>query len=192
MFRSRLVIASTICILSLRVYWAGSERGRKTDRRHQILQATQALQAILLPTGSPARKLSSTPPHGSPVAGQVSSPFGMRFHPRYKRFQSHRGVDIAAPVGSQVMATADGWGHSVDDRPEGYGLFIERSHPGSGHLTLYAHLSLVHVRVGQAVTRGHVIAFTGETGNALGPHLHYEVKTAHGKHMNPLSIPPAP
>ncbi|MXW84338.1 MAG: M23 family metallopeptidase [Rhodothermaceae bacterium] len=191
MSRSLLVIASVICILVPVVYWAGSGRGLDVERKHQILQTTNTLQSIILPPGNPSREKSRTPPHGSPVAGRVSSPFGMRLHPRYNRLKPHRGVDIAAPIGSHVMVTADGWVHRIGHHPEGHGIFVEVSHPGSGYLTLYAHLSLVHVRVGQAVKRGHVIALTGETGNAVGPHLHYEVRTSRGKHVNPQRLRPA-
>ena len=189
--RPHLFTVVAICFLFPVIYWAVSGRGLDTDRKHQILQATNTLQAVILPPGTLSREMSRTPPHGSPVAGRVSSPFGMRFHPRYNRLKPHRGVDIAAPVGSHVMSTADGWVHRIAHHPEGYGIFVELSHPGSGYLTLSAHLSLVHVRVGQAVKRGDVIALTGETGNAVGPHLHYEVRTSRGKHVNPLSLRPA-
>ena len=180
-----------LCIPFPVIYWAISGHELSPPRKHQILQATNTLQSVILPPGILSREMSATPPHGSPVAGRVSSPFGMRFHPRYNRLKPHRGVDIAAPVGSHIMATADGWVQRIGHHPEGYGIFVELSHPGSGYLTLYAHLALVHVRVGQAVKRGHVIALTGETGNAVGPHLHYEVRTSRGKHVNPMTLSPA-
>ncbi len=186
-----LILLVTIFYLLLTISWAVSGRGLGTSRKQQILKATITLQSSILPPGAMSSEMSQAPPHGSPVAGRVSSPYGMRFHPRYNRLKPHRGVDIAAPVGSNVMATADGWVHRIARHPEGYGIFVELAHPGSGYLTLYAHLSLVHVRVGQAVKRGHVIALTGETGNAVGPHLHYEVRTFRGKHVNPQQLRPA-
>ena len=188
MTRPRLTIFFVFCSISGIAYWVGYPRDLPTARQHQILQVTKTLETMLIPSGPPSNSLSTTPPHGSPVAGRVSSPYGMRFHPRYKRMRPHRGVDIAAREGSHVMATADGWVHRIDHHPDGYGIFIEIVHPATGYRTLYAHLSKVHVRTGQAVTRGQVIALTGVTGNALGPHLHYEVKTLGGKHIDPMSV----
>ena len=150
-----------------------------------------AAELLTTELGRHARVLSPRsriPPHGSPVAGPVSSGYGMRFHPSYRRWKPHRGVDLAVPVGTPVMVTADGWVSRVDRDGDGYGLFLVVVHPGSGYQTLYAHLSSVLVRVGMPVRRGQVIARSGISGNAVGAHLHYEVKTRNGRHVDPLKV----
>jgi murein DD-endopeptidase MepM/ murein hydrolase activator NlpD len=106
-----------------------------------------------------------------PVEGTVTSPFGFRM--RGWSPDLHHGVDIAAPEGTPVRAMRSGtvehagpWG--------GYGLAVVISHGGSVR-TLYAHLSRLDVRVGERVRGGHGIGAVGRTGNATGPHLHFEV-----------------
>ena len=85
----------------------------------------------------------------------------------------HSGIDISAPYGSPVEATADGI--VVLAEPDGgYGREILIDH-GNGFSTMYGHLSQIKVVVGQEVKRGQVIGAIGMTGKATGPHLHYEV-----------------
>ncbi len=109
-----------------------------------------------------------------PVEGQVSSPFGMREHPILHRVIFHTGTDFSAPVGTRVVATADGT-ISFSGFDKGYGKKVVIEH-GNGYQTVYAHLSKAVVRQGQHVRRGDVIAFSGNTGLSTGPHLHYEVR----------------
>jgi murein DD-endopeptidase MepM/ murein hydrolase activator NlpD len=124
----------------------------------------------------------------SPVEfSRVSSGFGARFHPIFKNWRAHTGVDFAAPRGTRVLATADG--HVVAAGPRGgYGNAVEIRH-GNGITTLYAHLSgfATGVRAGARVQQGQPIGFVGATGYATGPHLHYEFKIA-GIHQNPLRV----
>lgn len=129
-----------------------------------------------------------SPPHGSPVKGPISSPYGMRLHPRYRKWMPHHGIDLAVAVETPVMVTADGWVARVDEDPDGWGVFVEVVHPASGFLTRYAHLSAVLVQVGQPVRRGRVIALSGASGNAVGAHLHYEIRTRRGASVNPLRL----
>jgi len=124
----------------------------------------------------------------SPVEfSRVSSGFGTRFHPIFKNWRAHTGVDFAAPRGTRVLATADGHVVSAGNRG-GYGNAIEVRH-GSGITTLYAHLSgfASGVRAGARVRQGEPIGFVGATGYATGPHLHYEFKVA-GMHQDPLRV----
>jgi murein DD-endopeptidase MepM/ murein hydrolase activator NlpD len=102
-----------------------------------------------------------------PVHGTMTSAYGLR------GWRLHHGVDIAAPEGTPVRAMKSGrvehagaWG--------GYGLSIVITH-GSNVRTLYAHLSRIDVRAGERVSGGAVIGAVGRTGNATGPHLHFEV-----------------
>jgi murein DD-endopeptidase MepM/ murein hydrolase activator NlpD len=124
----------------------------------------------------------------SPVEfSRVSSGFGARFHPIFRNWRAHTGVDFAAPRGTRVLATADG--HVVAAGPRGgYGNAVEVRH-GSGITTLYAHLSgfAGGIRAGARVQQGQPIGFVGATGYATGPHLHYEFKVA-GIHQDPLRV----
>ena len=95
----------------------------------------------------------------------------------------HSGVDLAAPQGTPVQATADGVVTSAGWRG-GYGILISLGH-GSGVQTRYAHLSAIAVQPGTRVRAGQVIGYVGSTGNSTGPHLHYEVRV-NGRAINPL------
>jgi murein DD-endopeptidase MepM/ murein hydrolase activator NlpD len=124
----------------------------------------------------------------SPVEfSRISSGFGARFHPIFKNWRAHTGVDFAAPKGTRVLATADGHVISAGARG-GYGNAVEIRH-GSGITTLYAHLSgfANGIRAGARVRQGEPIGFVGATGFATGPHLHYEFKMA-GIHQDPLRV----
>jgi len=124
----------------------------------------------------------------SPVEfSRVSSGFGARFHPIFRNWRAHTGVDFAAPRGTRVLATADGHVVAAGARG-GYGNAVEVRH-GSGITTLYAHLSgfAGGIRAGARVQQGQPIGFVGATGYATGPHLHYEFKVA-GIHQDPLRV----
>ena len=124
----------------------------------------------------------------SPVEfSRVSSGFGARFHPIFKNWRAHTGVDFAAPKGTRVLASADGVVLSAGVRG-GYGNAIEVRH-GGGITTLYGHLSgfAGGVRAGARVLQGQVIGYVGATGFATGPHLHYEFKIA-GMHQDPMRV----
>ena len=95
----------------------------------------------------------------------------------------HAGIDLAAPLGTPVYATADGF----VDRAEwagGYGNLVEIDH-GKGLQTRFGHLSRILVQPGQRVTRGMLIALMGSTGRSTGSHLHYEVRID-GRAVNPV------
>ncbi|GHV10055.1 peptidase M23 [Bacteroidia bacterium] len=103
----------------------------------------------------------------------VSSGFGMRIHPIYGNVRMHTGIDLNAPVGTPIYATGDGTVESAGWEG-GYGYSVVIDH-GFGYKTRYAHDSSILVRVGQRVVRGQQIAKVGATGDATGPHVHYEV-----------------
>jgi murein DD-endopeptidase MepM/ murein hydrolase activator NlpD len=105
-------------------------------------------------------------------------------HPLLHRVRPHEGIDISAPRGTPILATADGRVSFVGQRGD-YGLMVEIDH-GHGIVTRYAHASRTHVRRGQRVERGDKIAEVGATGLALGTHLHYEVRI-HGRPVNPMT-----
>lgn len=118
---------------------------------------------------------------------RVSSGFGMRKHPLFKTWMAHKGVDYRAPVGTRVRATGDGVVEFVGVKG-GYGNAVVLRHRGQ-YSTVYAHLSRFPAGLhrGQRVAQGDIIGFTGQSGWATGPHLHYEFQVA-GQARNPLSI----
>ena len=108
-----------------------------------------------------------------PVRGEITAGFGQRLDPFSGEGAFHSGVDIAAPYGSRVEASADGLVLQAGPS-SGYGNEILIDH-GFGLTTKYGHLSEVYVVVGQKVKRGQAIGAVGMTGRTTGPHLHYEV-----------------
>lgn len=119
---------------------------------------------------------------------RLASGFGGRFHPILGRWKQHEGVDYAAPLGTPVMAAADGVVLRAG-RSGGYGNLVEIRHP-NGIVTRYGHLSVVRVRVGQHVKQQDRIGDVGATGLATGPHLHYEFRVG-GVARDPRSIKPS-
>lgn len=118
---------------------------------------------------------------------RTSSGWGWRIHPIYKIRQFHYGQDFAAPIGTDVYATADGMVEKIENSQfRGYGNCVVINH-GFGYRSLYAHLSGFNVRLGQKVKRGNVIGYVGSTGFSTGPHLHYEVEK-NGEKVNPVNF----
>lgn len=124
-------------------------------------------------------------PQGVPVDGQLSSGFGMRVHPRYGSKMFHSGIDLSAPRGTPIHATADGI-ISFSGWSKGNGNIVVIEH-GHGFSTVYAHNTKNLIKVGQTVKRGQKIATTGSTGVSTGPHVHYEV-WKNGERVNPESF----
>lgn len=115
---------------------------------------------------------------GPPVVGRISSPQGI-YRPRYGTV--HTGIDIAAPLGSALVAPEDGtvvYVHDNDDVEHALGNFVILSH-SNGWETLYAHMDRDGVDVGKGdeVKRGEEFARIGVTGNTTGPHVHFMVAT---------------
>jgi len=118
-----------------------------------------------------------------PVAGRLTSGFGMRRHPIFGGMRMHTGIDLSAPNGTPVFA-ADGGQVLQAGYDSGYGNSILIYH-GGGFATFYAHLSGFAVSQGQMVKRGQLIGYVGTTGWTTGPHLHFEVRI-NGAPQNPL------
>lgn len=109
-----------------------------------------------------------------PAIGRISSKFGMRVHPITSEKSMHRGIDIAAPTGTAVLASGSGVVTHAGYLG-GYGNVIFVYHPDLKLTTVYAHLSKIHVSSGQKVKVGERIGDIGSTGQSTGPHLHFEV-----------------
>jgi murein DD-endopeptidase MepM/ murein hydrolase activator NlpD len=112
----------------------------------------------------------------------LTSDYGMRTHPILRQRRSHKGVDLAAPSGSPVYATADGIVAKAEPYST-YGNYIQIEHGGELQ-TRYAHLSGYAVAAGDRVRKGDLIGYVGSTGRSTGPHLHYEVRVA-GEAVDP-------
>ncbi len=117
-----------------------------------------------------------------PVEGRLGSSFGERQDPFNGEGAFHAGVDIEAPMGTPVRATADADVTEAAQVP-GYGREVVLDH-GHDVKTVYGHLSRIDVMPGQHVIRGQIVGFVGESGRATGPHLHYEVRV-HNVPVNP-------
>ena len=116
--------------------------------------------------------LASTPSIW-PVRGYLSSRFGNRTDPFTAQPDFHSGIDISTPLGTKIMAPADGVVVSCSQKGA-YGNSIIIDH-GYGMVTRYGHLAGYAVRPGRRIKRGEVIGYVGSTGRSQAPHLHYEV-----------------
>lgn len=117
-----------------------------------------------------------------PVDGRLMGPFGQRTDPFSGEGAFHKGVDISAPPGTPVRATADGI-VIFSEFENGYGRLVVIAHGGNVS-TYYAHLSHSFVHTGQEVRRGDLLGSVGSTGRVTAPHLHYEVRMS-GTPINP-------
>ncbi len=123
-----------------------------------------------------------------PIAeGEMTSPFGMRYHPILHFYRMHTGVDWGAPIGTPIFAAGNGvvikaaW-------DAGYGRRVEVQH-ANGYVTTYNHMSgfARGIVEGAHVAQGQVVGYLGQTGLATGPHLHYEV-IINGSFVDPMAI----
>jgi len=119
-----------------------------------------------------------------PVNGWVTSGFGYRRSPFTGARQFHAGLDVSTPIGTDIIAPAEGVVTRISWEP-GFGRFLTIDH-GSGVITRYGHLSQAYVKPGRRVKRGEVVAAVGNSGRSTGPHLHYEV-LINGIPVNPLN-----
>lgn len=120
-------------------------------------------------------------------SGKIVSGFGVRANPWGGNMRHHDGVDIAAPKGTPVYATADGE-VVFSGTQRGYGNVILIDH-GDGLESLYGHLLKRKTREGKFVRQGNEIGCVGKTGNATGYHLHYELRRD-GKAIDPMPYLP--
>jgi len=120
-----------------------------------------------------------------PVAGHMTSSFGMRSHPILGYSRMHQGVDYGAPAGTPIVAATDGT-VSYAGFHGGHGNYVQIRHAGNLG-TGYAHMSRIIAKVGQHVSAGQLIGYVGSTGLSTGPHLHFEV-FKNNVAVNPLSV----
>ncbi len=113
--------------------------------------------------------------------------FGYRNHPILRRWKFHSGVDMPGRIGDPIYATGDGVVEYIEINRSryGYGTQVLINH-GFGYKTRYAHLNKIHVKKGDTISRGQLIADMGNTGISQAPHLHYEVIYKRS-HVNPIN-----
>ncbi|BDB67032.1 peptidase [Helicobacter cinaedi] len=116
-------------------------------------------------------------PNGYPMEhyNRISADYGYRVHPLFFTRHLHTGVDFATAIGTPVYATADGVVNAASFSTGGYGYLVKIDH-SLGFMTYYAHLNKIVVQKGMFVKRGQLIAYSGNTGQSTGPHLHYEIR----------------
>lgn len=143
--------------------------------RSPLSAAARAAAGISGPVSIPSR---------TPLDGlTMTSNFGMRVHPVLGGLRAHKGIDLSAPVGTPIHATADG----VVGKAAwfgGYGLYVQLEH-GNDLETRYGHMSRLNVAEGQHIHKGDIVGYVGTTGRSTGPHLHYEVRVS-GVAVNPV------
>ena len=143
------------------------------EAKSRVTLQEQSLEDLLNHFGEQRSRLASTPSIW-PSRGWVTSTFGLRRDPFTNARTMHYGLDIAASIGTPVVAPADGVVVFVGAR-SGYGKEVVIDH-GYGVSTVYGHLSEAKVKIGDQVRRGEEIVLIGNTGRSTGPHLHYEVR----------------
>lgn len=139
-----------------------------------------------IPSSPASNSQYTEPPAGFiwPAKGALTSGYGRRWG------RMHKGIDIAGPIGTPIVAAASGTVISAAYEPGGYGNKIDIQHP-DGSVTRYGHNRRLWVSVGQQVRQGQQIAELGNTGRSTGPHLHFEIHVNGGGAVNPIAYLPS-
>ncbi len=165
-------------VRGIAVYGKRSTVAKKFNREIDDLIAVPGQENFWFITGlhfDPAEKeFFSLKAFIHPVAGRITSGFGVRKDPFTEKHKFHKGIDIACSIGTPVVASAEGTVIFAGSK-KGYGKTIILEHR-NGYRTLYGHLSAYVVKPGAKVKQGQKIALSGMTGRATGPHLHFEVR----------------
>jgi murein DD-endopeptidase MepM/ murein hydrolase activator NlpD len=149
---------------------SGAELLKKAQQTISALtEQSKQLEAFY----SDQKMLLQSTPSVWPARGYLSAGFGNRIDPFTGMKDFHPGIDVSTPIGTHVLAPADGIVISCGAKG-GYGNAIQIDH-GYDIVTRYAHLDRFNVKPGQRVRRGELIGFVGNTGRSTAPHLHYEV-----------------
>jgi len=157
---------------------------RLADAQQMIISLTDTMHSLRALAKVELARGDSAPIMVFPVRGEITSRFQRsRFHPLLQIFRPHQGVDLSAPSGTPIVATAAATVTYVGWRL-GDGLTVELRHSG-GVSTLYGHCRTALVHVGDRVSGGQRIATVGTSGIATGPHVHFEIKVR-GVRVDPI------
>lgn len=163
---------------------------QRLDYMNKIFSTTERMLSDIYDSVREREGSLSSIPFILPVkecrAENIGASVGWKMHPFYKKLVYHDGMDILSPVGTDVIATADGVVVEIERNKKQSGTRIQIEH-GDGYRTVYAHLSDVLVRKGEEVKAGEVIARVGNTGMSFAPHLHYEI-TKDGEPLDPITF----
>ncbi|NOT36737.1 MAG: M23 family metallopeptidase [Saprospiraceae bacterium] len=165
-------------------------KGHLDQLEKQVYFLSKSMDEIEKETKTKEKMLASIPSikpvrldHLSKSVQQLSG-FGIRLHPVHKINKMHSGIDFTAPIGTAIQATGDGTIEKIENKASGYGKSVLINH-GFGYKSLYAHMHIIKVRVGEKIKKGEPIGTIGNSGLSTGPHCHYEV-WFHGKPINPI------
>jgi murein DD-endopeptidase MepM/ murein hydrolase activator NlpD len=178
--RFDLVIAKAAAGQQPRVLFAGLHRFQGDDV--QLLKWTASGRTDWFAADAGDRRSDGLM---APVAGRMTSGFGMRRHPILRFARMHSGIDFGARYGTPIAAAADGE-VAATGWAGGYGRQVQVRHHG-GLVTTYSHMSGIAAEPGQPVRQGQVIGYVGSTGISTGPHLHFEVRVG-GRAVNPMAV----
>lgn len=147
----------------------------KTTEKPALTAPVQVRRSLSKPTG----KIANIQSYTLPAKGEFTSGYGMRWG------RTHRGIDIAGPIGTPIIAAAAGKVVTAGWSEDGFGNKVEIQHP-DGTITLYAHTSRVLTRVGARVRQGQQIAEMGNSGFSTGPHLHFQIHPGGKTAVDPM------
>ncbi len=183
-------------LVSLGAFFVGAQAYSESEETAHIYETIRALaiKPRLKVMQAHLRKIRNDNlmeiPNSNPINqnAYISSKFGLRIHPVYKRKLMHWGIDFPVATGTPIRAAGGGLVLKVLNikGKSSYGKHIIIGHDDV-HASLYAHLSNVFVREGQEVERGEIIGLSGNTGVSTNPHLHFEVMK-NGKRVNPIQL----
>jgi murein DD-endopeptidase MepM/ murein hydrolase activator NlpD len=162
------------------------QSSEQLDQLEQQIQLQNASYRELTTRATERNAWLAEMPAILPAGGPIVSGYGMRRHPILRVNRMHTGIDIVVRTGTPVVATGDG---VVVETGSGgaYGRFVRIKHEAPGYFTLYAHLSEIpaHIKPGRQVKRSEQIGLSGNSGRSTSPHLHYEVRDADNRPLNP-------
>lgn len=176
MIRRLKCVATTTLITLTFILFAecvstGESRATEYEEYNEVIkneQVYETVEVIEETEISAGENYDATGVFSSPLNGRLTSKFGQRWG------RLHGGIDIAANIGTDIMASDNGE-VIFAERCGSYGLLVKLDHK-NGYITYYAHCSEINVSVGDLVKKGDTIAQVGNTGNSTGPHCHFEIR----------------
>ena len=158
----------------------------RADANSAVIEGSPLPSVTAEPAPAPAASAAPASTYIMPLEGRVTSGLGARRAPLRGASTDHGGIDIAVPIGTPVVAPADGVVEFAGPRGRGGNTVLIRH--ADGRVTGYAHLDSINVKAGDRVTQGTAFAASGNTGNSTGPHLHFSARDAQGRRIDPRSI----